>query len=188
MQVSWWWILDLSQMNIFVMTALMQLLSFFEKHLPGINFLSGADPIIYLANIILLIQLKSASRRHIALNLWIKLLSTIFSSSTVSPIPQRARGIPCRAHAVRYAACIAESIKWDAGNTTEWWWCPFIYPFPILLEVRCRNCGRNLSARHTWKGMLSLLQNLLCPNVGIGWVFIHSLKYLLGAFCVTHET
>jgi hypothetical protein len=36
-------------MNIFVMMALMQLLPFFEKHLPGIKFLSRADPIIRFA-------------------------------------------------------------------------------------------------------------------------------------------
>jgi hypothetical protein len=32
------------------------------------------------------------------------------------------------------------------------------------------------------------LQNLLCPNVGVGWVFIHSLEDLFGAFCVPNET
>jgi hypothetical protein len=39
-------------MNIFVMTALMQLLPFFEKHLPGIKFLSRAELIIHFANMI----------------------------------------------------------------------------------------------------------------------------------------
>ncbi len=98
-------------MNIFVMMALMQLLPYFEKHLPGIKFLSRADPIIRFATTTLFIQLKSASRRHIAHNLWKKLLQTIFSSSTVSPIPQRARGTPFCAHADRYAACITKSIE-----------------------------------------------------------------------------
>ncbi len=55
--------------NILVMTAVIQLLPFFEKHLPGIRFCSRAVPIIRQVNIILLIQLKSASRRHIARNL-----------------------------------------------------------------------------------------------------------------------
>jgi hypothetical protein len=93
------------------MTALMQLLPFFEKHLPEIKFLSRADPIIRFAKTTLFIQLKSASRRHIAHNLWTKLLPTIFSKSTVSPISQRVRGIPFHAHADRYAVCIAESIE-----------------------------------------------------------------------------
>jgi hypothetical protein len=38
-------------MNIFVITALMQLLPLFEKHSPGISFLSKAMPIISFAKI-----------------------------------------------------------------------------------------------------------------------------------------
>jgi hypothetical protein len=56
MQVSWAWILDSSQMNIFVMMALMQLLPFFKKHLPWIKFFSRADPIIHFAKTTLFIQ------------------------------------------------------------------------------------------------------------------------------------
>jgi hypothetical protein len=33
-----------------------------------------------------------------------------------------------------------------------------------------------------------VLQNLLCSDVGFGWVLIHSLEDLFGAFCVPHET
>jgi hypothetical protein len=40
------------------MMALMQLLPSFEKHSPGIKFLSRADPIIHFAKMTLLIQLK----------------------------------------------------------------------------------------------------------------------------------
>jgi hypothetical protein len=57
MQASWWWILDsLQKKNILVVTALMQLPPFFEKHSPGIKFQSRAVPIIRRANIMLLIN------------------------------------------------------------------------------------------------------------------------------------
>ncbi len=52
------------------MMALMQLLPFFEKHMSGIKLLSISDPIIRFAKTTLFIQVKSASRSHIARHLW----------------------------------------------------------------------------------------------------------------------
>jgi hypothetical protein len=94
----------------------MHLLPFFKKHWPGIKLFSKAYLITNFAKMILLIQLKSsASRRHMARSLWTKLLPTTFSKSTVSPIPQHARGTPLREQADKYAACIANSIGCDAA-------------------------------------------------------------------------
>ncbi len=64
--------------------------------------------IIRFANINLFHQLKSASGRHIVLSLCTKTFPIIFSKSTVSPLPQRARATPFLVHINNFAACRSE--------------------------------------------------------------------------------
>ncbi len=172
----------------------MQLLPFFEKHSPGIKFFPELVQLFVL-------------QKWLCLSNWNlpqEDISPIICGQNYcqlsSPVAQWAQSpsvqggslcvcmqtddhVHCWEHWMRCHPIVVQE-----GDTAERGWRPFIYLYPILLEIPDKNCGCYLSAGHTWKGIVCFLQYLLCLDVGVGWVLIRSLKDLFGAFCVPHET